>query len=44
MNPTSCSCKNVRYLENIINDSVIMCDVIIEETKKTVLTNLNDKK
>ena len=29
-NPATCSCENGKYLTNIINDSVIMCDEIIE--------------
>ena len=46
-NPASCSCKNGRYLANIMDDSVIMCDEIVElydEEAKTVSTNLNEKK
>ena len=42
-NPTTCSCKNGKYLPNIIDDSVITCDDIIEETK-TIPTNFNEKK
>ena len=42
-NPARCSCKNGKYLASIIDDSVIMCDEIIEETKivstKTVSAN-----
>ena len=41
-NPATCSCKNSKYLENIVDDSTITCDEIIEMTKtvptKTVLT------
>ena len=40
--PATCSCKNDKYLASIIDDSVIMCDEIIEETK-TVKTNFNEK-
>ena len=31
-NPATCSCKNGKYVESIIGDSVIACDEIIEET------------
>ena len=37
-NPTSCSCENGQYLANNIDDSVMSCDEIIEET------NFNQKK
>ena len=50
-NPATCSCENGKYywrLTSIIDDSVITCDRIIEETKitptKTVPTNFNEKK
>ena len=37
-NPATCSSENGKYLANIIDDSVIMCDEIIEsyneETKQ----------
>ena len=51
-NPVTCSCENGKYIGSVIDDSVIMCDEIIEETKniltKTVLTktvprNFNEK-
>ena len=42
-NPTTCSCKNGKYLANIIDGSVITCDDIIEEAK-TIPTNFNEKK
>ena len=41
--PTEHSCKNGEYLASIIDDSVIMCAEIIEETK-TISTNLNEKR
>ena len=41
-NPATCSCENGKYLASIIDNSVIMCDEIIEETK-TIPTNLNEK-
>ena len=37
-NPVTCSSKNVKYLADIIDDSVITYDKIIEET------NFNKKK
>ena len=42
-NPVTCSCENGKYLASIIDDSVITCDEIIEETN-TVPTNFNEKK
>ena len=32
-NPSTYTCKNGKYLENIIADSAITCDEIIEVTK-----------
>ena len=32
-NPVTCSCENGQYLANIIDDSVISRNEIIEETK-----------
>ena len=32
-NPTTCSWKNGKYLASIIDESVIMCDEGVEETK-----------
>ena len=40
-NPATCNCENGKYLASIIDDSAIMCDVIIEET---VPINLNENK
>ena len=34
LNPAACSCKNGKYLASITNDSVIMCDEIVEEQKQ----------
>ena len=31
-NPSTCTCENGRYTRSIIDDSVITCDEIIEET------------
>ena len=45
-NRTTCSCENGKYLASIMDDSVIMCDEIIEsynEGTKTVTTNFNEK-
>ena len=42
-NPATCSCENGKYLASIIDDSVITCDEITEETK-TVITKCNEKK
>ena len=41
-NPTTCSCENGKYLANIIDDSVITCEEIIEDTK-SIPTNFNEK-
>ena len=41
-NPATCSCKIGKYLLSIIEDSVIICDEIIEESK-TIPTNFNEK-
>ena len=37
-NPSTCSCKNGKYLASIIDDSVITCDEIIDDEAKS-----NDK-
>ena len=43
-NPATCTCKSRKYLVNIIDDSVIMCDEVMNaEETKTVTTNFNDK-
>ena len=49
-NPATCSCKNGKYLASIIDNSVIMCDEIIDaegksynEETKTFTTNFNEK-
>ena len=41
-NPDKCICKNGRYFVSIIDDSIIKCDEILEETK-TIPTILNAK-
>ena len=46
-NPVTCSCKNNKYLANIMDDSVIMCDEIIEsynKETKSIRINFNGKK
>ena len=42
-NPTACSGENGNYSASIIDDSVITCHEIIEETK-TISTNFNEKR
>ena len=51
--PATCSCENDRYAGSIIEDSVIMCNEIIETTKpiltktvptKCIPTNVNERK
>ena len=32
-NPATCSCENGKYLKSIIDDSVIMCNEVIETQK-----------
>ena len=47
-NPATCSFKNVKYLESIIDDSVISCYENMYTTKtvptNTVPTNFNEKR
>ena len=46
-NSATCSCENGKYFANIVDDSVIMCDEIIEsyhEETKTIPTNFNERK
>ena len=40
---TTCSCENGKYSASIIDDSVITCEEILEETK-TVRTNFDERK
>ena len=45
-NPSTCICKNGKYLVSIMDDSVITCDEIVvsheyEEETKAVPTNFN---
>ena len=42
-NPATCSCKNGKYARNIIHDSVITCDKIIEETKTIPTKSISAK-
>ena len=41
-NPATCSCENEKYLASIIDELVITCDEIMEETK-TIPTNFHEK-
>ena len=46
-NPATCSCEIGEYLASVIDDSVIMCDEVIEsydEETKTIPTNFNERK
>ena len=42
-NPRTCTCENVRYLESIIDDSVVTCDEIIDALRSELI-NFNDQK
>ena len=42
-NPATCSYVNGKYLASIIDDSVITCDEIIEETKTTLTKTIATK-
>ena len=46
LNAATCSCKDGKYLANIMNESVITCDEIpdADEETITVPTNFNEKK
>ena len=37
-NPTTCTCENVEYLTNTIDDSMITCDEIINESANVMST------
>ena len=39
LNPSTCSCENSKYVGNIIDESVVICDEIINTTK-TVSTKI----
>ena len=52
-NPSTCTCENGKYVQSIIDDSVITQDDIMEATKtvpikfisrNTITTNLNEKR
>ena len=47
-NPSKCTHENGKYLESIINHSLITCDEIVEvlwsESRKTMPINFGDKK
>ena len=38
-----CVCQNSKYLPRFIDESLIICDEVIEETK-TISTNFDEKK
>ena len=45
-NPASCNCQNGKYLTNIMDDSVMTCDEVIEsydQEIKTIPTTFNEK-
>ena len=42
-NPRTCTCENGRYLESIIDDSVVTCDEIIDALRSELI-NFNDQK
>ena len=47
LNPSKCICENRKYLANIMDDSAILCDEMLEpydEKIKTIPTNVNEKK
>ena len=41
-NPSTCNCENGKYLASIMDDSVIICDGVIESHIEE--TNFNEKK
>ena len=41
-NPATCICKNWKHLASIVDDSIITCVEILEETK-AVPANINKK-
>ena len=43
-NLAKCSCENGKQLANIIDDSVITCDEIIDAEKTIISTNFHEKK
>ena len=43
-NPATCSCENAKYLASIIDDSVIMCDEIIDADAEPKSYNNNKSK
>ena len=47
LNPAICNCKNQKYLASIIDDSMNICDEVIElydEEMKTIPTNFHEQK
>ena len=43
-NPSTCTCKNSKYLASIIDDSVITCDEIMETTIKIQWKSFQQKR
>ena len=43
-NTSTCSCENGKYLASITDDSLIMCDQIIEEAKTVPTKKVTSKK
>ena len=42
-NPFTCNCENGKYCTSIMDDSVIMCDEIIESCDEDMEANLYEK-
>ena len=40
--PATCSCENGKYLASVIDNSMVTCDEVLEETK-TIPTKFNEK-
>ena len=43
LNPSTCTCENGEYLENVIDDSVVRCDEIIDAVQSETI-NFNKGK
>ena len=44
-NPANCICENGKYLTSIMDNSLVMCDQVVEsydEEVKTIPTNFNE--
>ena len=42
LSPATCSCENGKYLASVIDNSMVTCDEVLEETK-TIPTKFNEK-